>query len=1147
MRRSLIHYWRPHLAVVLGAAVTTAVLTGALVVGDSLRGSLEDLTLDRLGRIDWAVVAERPFRQTLAADLAARRAGAHVAPALTLRASATEPASGARASGVALWGVDPDFFSLYPSLEPVDLATRRGAFPAAAVSRALADELGATAGSELVLAFERPSDVPRETLAGRQESSETVEVLRLTVDRVLPDRGAGGFGLAPRQTRARNVFVDLRRLQRAVLARGSPRVNVLLGAGGEGESATAGLEADLDAALRLEDLGLSLRCDGCREGAEVITVQSPRFVIDDVRAAAVARVAAELEAPMQPVLTYLANAISIGGRSVPYSTIAALEPPAASALGPFRSIDGQPAPALAGDEILLNRWAAEDLAAAAGDEATVSYYALGPRDELATRTRRLRVRGVVAMEGLAVDPYLTPEFPGIEGAEDITAWNPPFPVDLSRIRPQDEAYWDEYRATPKAFVGAALGRELWGSRFGSLTSIRLAAPPGEDYWSAKGGPGKEGSGKEGSGEGGPGEGASGELGAGEADFRARVEAGLRRRLDPHTAGFAVRALREEGLRAARGATDFAGLFFGLSLFLIVSAALLAGLLFRLGVEHRAPEVGLLRAIGFPAARVRRRFLGEGLLLAVAGAALGLGGAAAYGWALLAGLRSWWLPAIGEPVLFLHLRPATLALGALASVTVVGAAVAGALRRLGRAPIVGLLAGSIGRDGRPPSRRPLWIGLVALAAAAGLTAAALGAEARAAAGLAFGVGASLLTAGVALFAHHGARKPLRANALGRGGAATMAVRNTARNRGRSLLCVTLMASACFVIVVVAANRLHGEIDVADPASGAGGFSLVAETDVPVYRELAAEGAGVAAALGGARAVPFRLLPGEDVSCLNLYQPERPRILGAPPELAGFRFVQTAGERANPWELLAEPLADGAIPAIGDANSVAWILHSGLGQDVVMENERGEPIRLRLVGLLGKSIFQSELVISEAQFERHFPSRTGYSYFLLDPPPANADAVAAALEKELGRLGFDAVATRERLAAYQAVEDTYLSTFQTLGGLGLVLGTLGMGVVLLRNVLERQAELATLSALGFRRHRLRDLVLLENAFLLLAGLTIGAAAGAAATAPHLAASGERLPWPSLALTLAAVFALGMLASTVAVRAVARLPLLASLRAR
>jgi hypothetical protein len=886
---------------------------------------------------------------------------------------------------------------------------------------------------------------------------------------------------------------------------------VLLGPTASADQPTGeGVVEALIQVLRLEDLGLTLEGHG-----DVSSLQSEQFVIDDLRAQAASTVARELGIPAQPVLTHIANSISIGDRSIPYSTITALDPPTATSLGSFRLLDGQDAPRLTTDEILLNRWAADDLGAVVGDPVEIVYYALGARDELTTESRILRLRGIVEMAGLALDPHLTPDFPGIQDAADISAWDPPFPVDLDRIRPRDELYWDLHRAAPKAFVSTELGRELWTTRFGSMTSLRLASKP-------------------------------------DGTTPAALEAGLRQRITPREAGLVLRPLREEALRAARGATDFSGLFIGLSLFLIVSAALLSGLLFRLGVEQRSAELGLLRATGFPLRSVRRRFLGEGLLLAALGSALGLAGGAAYAWVLLAGLRSWWLPAIGEPVLFLHVAPTSLALGGVISMAVVGLAIAGALRHLRTVSIVSLLAGDIAPADQVarPSRRALWVGSTALAIAAGLSITALTVDARTAAGLAFGVGATLLIAGIALFSHVSGHATRRANGLGRGGRAAMAMRSSGRNHARSRLCVALMACASFVIIIVAANRVHGEIDVAERTSGAGGFTLVAETDVPIYGDLAGVSPAAADILGSSQVVPFRFLAGEDISCLNLYQPERPRILGAPVEMVargGFRFQQTSAPVDNPWLLLEEDLGPDIVPAIGDYNSVLWILHSGLGKDLVVENELGEAIRLRFVALLNKSLFQSEIVISEANFQRHFPSRTGYSYFLLDPDPSRTAEVAAGLESELVRLGFDAVATEDRLAAFQAVEDTYLSTFQTLGGLGLLLGTLGMGVILLRNVLERRSELAALRALGFRRSHLRGLVLMENAFLLLVGLAVGTAAGGAAAAPRLIAAGQDLPWLSLLLTLAAVFAIGMLASTVASRAVTHLPLLASLQTK
>ncbi|HKQ61716.1 MAG TPA: FtsX-like permease family protein, partial [Candidatus Polarisedimenticolaceae bacterium] len=288
--------------------------------------------------------------------------------------------------------------------------------------------------------------------------------------------------------------------------------------------------------------------------------------------------------------------------------------------------------------------------------------------------------------------------------------------------------------------------------------------------------------------------------------------------------------------------------------------------------------------------------------------------------------------------------------------------------------------------------------------------------------------------------------------------------------------------------------------------------------------------------------LRLLPGDDASCLNLYRPQRPRLLGAPPELVRRGGFAPSGAD-DPWRKLDDELGPGVIPAIGDANSVQWILHLGLGQELPLEDERGQPLRLRIVGLFQGSLFQSELIVSERQFLAHFPSRSGYGYFLIDAPPAARATVAAALERGLERFGFDVTPAADKLAGYLAVENTYLSTFQVLGGLGLLLGTVGLAIVLLRNVLERRGELAMLRACGFPRRRLARMVLAENTFLLASGVALGSLAALATVAPRLATIA--VPWASLAGMLALVLGTGTLASVLAVRSALRAALVPALR--
>ena len=69
--KSLWFYRRQHVGVVLGAAAATAILVGALAVGDCVRYSLERMAMARLGSVTLALpTGERLVRQQLAGELA---------------------------------------------------------------------------------------------------------------------------------------------------------------------------------------------------------------------------------------------------------------------------------------------------------------------------------------------------------------------------------------------------------------------------------------------------------------------------------------------------------------------------------------------------------------------------------------------------------------------------------------------------------------------------------------------------------------------------------------------------------------------------------------------------------------------------------------------------------------------------------------------------------------------------------------------------------------------------------------------------------------------------------------------------------------------------------------------------------------------
>jgi putative ABC transport system permease protein len=257
-----------------------------------------------------------------------------------------------------------------------------------------------------------------------------------------------------------------------------------------------------------------------------------------------------------------------------------------------------------------------------------------------------------------------------------------------------------------------------------------------------------------------------------------------------------------------------------------------------------------------------------------------------------------------------------------------------------------------------------------------------------------------------------------------------------------------------------------------------------------------------------------------------------------------LAATEAERANPWLLLNRDFGSGVVPVIGDANSITYVLHRRLGEEVVIL--RGDrPLRLKIVAALSDSIFQGELLMAESTFIRQFPDREGYRSLLIDAPEARAGEIAKAIEETAGDLGADAVSTVERLAGFHTVENTYLSTFQTLGGFGLLLGTVGLAAVVLRNVLERRRELALLGAVGYERAHMFVIIVAENLLLLACGLAVGTACALVAIAPAAAEHGSRLITSSGAWLVVAVFVAGLLSSVVATRAALRTPLLAALR--
>ena len=1137
--RNLFYHWRGNLAVLLGIIIGTAVLTGALFVGDSLRGSLQARAVEQLGWVEHALVSNRFFREKLAEDLK----GPAVAPVILLQGNAQ--AGGRRANKVTILGVDSRYLAGKSLGEnPKD--------PPAEVNLniELARALNVKPGDKITLNVHKADDIPRETLLGKRKAEDVVEPLTLTVKSILPAGATmANFSLKPTPEAVRNAFVPLKYLQERLGV--GERINAVVAAGDAtllGDALRTHLTLD-DWNLRLRDpedraraffryldprgkgaltrvrwrervpdelataaeknnglLTVEHVIDFYQKHRNYVSLESSQMFLEPAVVRAVddmVKAAGRWQA--QPVLVYLADKISDGQNEIPYAVVAATSPPPAE---------------LKDDEILLVDWPSSPLKAKPGDKITVEYYSPDAQGRLQLLSHSFQLRGNVPLAGAHDDPDLTPEFPGITDKLDMASWeNPPFPYSAKRVKPRDEEYWKRHRATPKAFVTLKTGQKLWGNRFGSLTSIKLTSSD-----------------------------------------KPAVARALLGHLKAEQGGFVFDSVRQRNLASSAGATDFGVLFLAFSFFLIVSALMLIGLLFRLNLDRRAREVGVLLAVGLRRGRLRTLLLLEGLILAVGGGAIGLGLAVVYASLMLDLLRARWPDGQSLAFLNVHVEAKSFVIGYVSALAVSFLTIVWATRVLAKLTPRDLLAGQT--TSSPPlttgglggsNLYSRWIAAIALIG--GIAALIVGSTAEnhnLKAGSFFGAGALLLTAGLAGASWMMRRSRRSLVTHGSAAIARLGARNATRHVARSLLTAGLLASATFLIVSVEVFHKDAGEDFYQRTGGSGGFSFFAEADVPIFENLndpkAWSNANLqpedAKLLKEVKFFPFRVRAGDDASCLNLYQPLKPRILGVPKSLierGGFH-VTSMDQADRPWrELETGP----QVLAFVDANSAQWILKVGLGDKIEVETDYGDKRKLQIAGLLHESIFQSEVLIAEDWFVRLFPRQGGFQFFLIDGPKDKLEKIKSIVENGLASYGVSVAATGDRLRAYLAVENTYLAVFQALGGLGLVLGALGLSVVLVRSVWERRGELALLRALGFRERLLGWLVLAENAFLLLLGLLIGAASALVAVAPHVLGMPGRVQWQGLVILLVTVIVVGLGACAAAVAATLRAPLLTALR--
>jgi hypothetical protein len=771
-----------------------------------------------------------------------------------------------------------------------------------------------------------------------------------------------------------------------------------------------------------------------------------------------------------PSLVFLANEIYQESKtpagSVPYSTVLGIEDTAHPA-GDLVDVNGELLQKPIGDEIIINRWLADDLAAqgqpvSIGDKLIIrSFIPETIHGNVIEQIHSCRVCGVAEMSGLAISQDVVPTVEGVTDEESIADWDPPFPFERERVRTtaphdEDDKYWKRYKAVPKIFMPLQRARDIAGSRFGQTTAWHLPS----------------------------------------VSTKIQHDLGLKlaASIPPESVGLRVLPLSALANTAAKGSTPFGILFLALSSFLIVAAVILLWLCFGLIVTAQHQTLGVLAAIGWQPRQIAL------LLASVAGIPIGvgicIGTVLSPLWSkiLLLQLRQAWVHKIGSETASIFSSGTTNVLTLL-----VGAIITGSIA------MVAVYTAALRTAYHPPLR------------------------------LLRGIGFGL--AGLPFWCR---------SKLGIRSIVGLALRNVLRRPVRSLAVVLMVALAEFLVVFISGFELVESVSWGETDSPTGGWTYIAQFAFPTSVDPSITATHYqlnvsdrdSDLLGGSTVALLRASEGDDANCTSLFATKNPRVVGLSDaflERGGFRFaghVDMLEGHENPWQILRSSGSNaGEIPIVVDAATSQWALKlGGVGSIVRLNIATGEvckdegsgkdPVefRWRIVGLLEPSVLQGMILMSEASFVELFPFQSGYRMAFVDTPvelrggtkgeglPQAEQAIAAAWSD----FGVRVETTSDRLQRLFAVQNTFLAGFQSLGTIGLLLGTVGVAAVGIQGVLERRNSLAILLAIGFNQNRLGFILWFESMILVVIGIVVGGLSGFFAAFPFVNSAEQVLPW-------------------------------------
>ena len=1072
--KSLLFYRKDAVYQIIITILLSSIITGSLFTGHSVRSSLKKTSEEKLGNTDIILSSGLRYFDASLSERVSESSGDRSTSILETDGYCSNFSTGVTALNVKIYGITEGFFPFH-AVDQVLINSGE-----AVINSALALHLDINEGEEIIIRFREADPLPANAPFAPSKDENGSKVMKVT--RILSASQAGNFSPGVSQQIPMTIFLNIADLGSA--GDSVQKANRII-VKRESEASYSDVLARV---LTPGDIGLTVRRSSKTGEPELI---SDRIFLDNLLVSDILK-----KIPSgKPVLTYLVNDFRVNDRSTPYSFVSALPP------GLYPGIDI--------DAIVINKWLAEDLDAKTGETLTLTWYDPSFNRKLEEKQKDFYISAITENNSLYSDPALMPDFPGISGSATCSGWDAGVPILMDQIRDKDEAYWNTFRGTPKAFISYEAGKMLWGNNFGTATAIRFPASMTD----------------------------------------SEITEALAGSLNVETIGFTVTDVRQSANKGAEESVDFSSLFLSLSFFMILSCIILFLLALSMYFDSRKNQTGVLFALGFRNNYIRKLLFTETFFLSAAGAIPGLFLGYLVNMIIIRALNSVWTGAVQTSSLTSDFSVIPMVYGFLIVLVLAAALIlykSGTfLKNLSR-PAAGELK-------KHSPRKNLLVFLIFWTISIILLISAFIIPQNSTP--LFFVSGTLLFAALVLLIRYSYVKEVLESSAFDNMKSNIRRKYYAFHPSHIVTPVIFIAAGIFAVMITGANRMVLTDKMLLPPGGTGGYLLWAESAVPVKTDLNSPEGRKEFGLDEEELKDLEIMQsdrvsGDDASCLNLNKVSSPPLLGIDAsafiERGSFSFasqIKKSGN-VNPWELLEENPGQNSIYGIADQTVLQWGLKIKTGDTLIFRAENGQNLNIIICAGLKSSVFQGYLLISRENLSMFFPSVEGASVFLIDGRSELSEVYRNTLNERLSGYGFSSQEAGEKLASFFQVTNTYLNVFAVLGAFGMILGIAGLGFVLLRNYNIRRREFAFLSATGFSETAIRKLILKDQMIILFWGVITGTVSGLTATVPSVM-SGNEMPWGIILIMILSIISAGSAVLYLTVRGIRSATLISQLR--